>query len=201
MHERKEVVTQNSEAFIQLDRTFHELSEHAGKSDDVDLSQVFHVDTNLRWGDILKQPRTVILSEAGSGKTEEIKNATTALRREGKAAFFARLELLADDFDFAFEIGSASEFDAWLSSDEPGWILLDSVDEARLGSPKDFERAIRRTGVALKNAKDRAVIVLTGRTHAWRAKTDLDLCERHIGAPPQFRVPASERTAEVTLPL
>lgn len=189
-------MTQNTDAFIQLDRTFHELSEHAGQSDDVDLSQVFHVDSKLRWVDILKQPRTVILSEAGSGKTEEIKNATIALKREGKVAFFARLEFLAGDFDSAFEIGSASEFDAWLSSDEPGWILLDSVDEARLGSPKDFERAIRRIGAALKNARDRAIIVLTGRTHAWRAKTDLDLCERHIGAPPQFRVLTSEHTAE-----
>ena len=53
--------------FIELNRTFHELSEHAGKSDDVDLSQVFHIKSNLTWNDVLKIPRTVILSEAGSG--------------------------------------------------------------------------------------------------------------------------------------
>jgi hypothetical protein len=29
-------------------------------------------------------------------------------------------------------------------------------------------------------------IVITGRTHAWRPKTDFDLCERHIGFPSWF---------------
>jgi hypothetical protein len=29
--------------------------------------------------------------------------------------------------------------------------------------------------------------VLTGRTHAWRPKTDLELCEKHIGFPPHTK--------------
>jgi hypothetical protein len=178
--------------FIELNRTFHELSEHAGKSDDVDLSQVFHVKSNLTWGDVLKNPRTVILSEAGSGKTQEIRRVAERLREEGKAAFFLRLELIPEDFDIAFEVGTYEQFKAWLASGEKGWLLLDSIDEARLRSPLDFERAVRRLGKLIDAVKGLTHVVITGRTHAWRPKTDLDLCERHIGFPPQLRVAAPE---------
>ncbi len=182
----------SKDEFIELGRTFHELSEHAGKSDDVDLSQVFHVKNNLTWNDVLKIPRVVILSEAGSGKTQEIRNAAKRLRAEGKPGFFLRLELIPDDFDIAFEVGTHKEFETWLASGEMGWLLLDSVDEARLRSPLDFERAVRRLGKLIEAAKGRTHIVITGRMHAWRPKTDFDLCERHIGFPPQLTVSESE---------
>ncbi|AWL92998.2 hypothetical protein CIT37_12855 [Bradyrhizobium ottawaense] len=181
--------------FIELNRTFHELSQHAGKSDDVDLSQVFHVRSNLGWADVLQMPRAVILSEAGSGKTQEIRNVASRLRAEGKAAFFLRLELIPEDFDIAFEVGSIELFDNWVSSSETGWLLLDSVDEARLRSPLDFERSVRRLGKLIEKAKARSHIILTGRTHAWRPKTDVDLCERHIGFLPQACAIAGEETA------
>ena len=182
--------------FIELNRTFHELSEHAGKSDDVDLSQVFHVKSRMGWEDVLKNRRAVILSEAGSGKTQEIRHVASRLRAEGKAAFFLRLELIPDDYDVAFEIGTLEEFERWLSSNDEGWLLLDSVDEARLRSPKDFELAIRRLGKIIDAAKGRVSIVLTGRTHAWRPKTDLDLCERHLGFPPQPKTTLDEGTVD-----
>lgn len=151
--------------------------------------------SNLTWDDVLRTPRAVILSEAGSGKTQEIRHAAGRLRAEGKAAFFLRLELIPDDFDIAFEVGTPDDFEAWLDSDEPGWLLLDSVDEARLRSPLDFERAIRRLGKLIELARGRTNIILTGRTHAWRPKTDFDLCERHIGFPPQLRTASPEDIA------
>ena len=46
--------------------------------------------------------------------------------------------------------------------------ILDSVDEARLRDPKDFERAIRRIGKRIERALQRTHIVITGRTEAWR---------------------------------
>jgi len=147
--------------FIELNRTFHELSEHAGQSDDVDLSQVFRVGSQLTWVDVLKNPRTVVLSEAGSGKTQEIRHVAMRLRAAAKPAFFLRLELIPDDFDVAFEVGTMEEFENWLASDDAGWLLLDSVDEARLKSPQDFERAIRKLGRRINNAKSRVTIVLT----------------------------------------
>ena len=166
--------------FVELNRTFHELSKHARESDEFDLSEAFHVGGVLTWADLLKNYRTVILSEAGSGKTEEIRAAARKLRAEGKAAFFLRLEHVADNFDSAFEEGTLGEFNAWLASDGEGWLLLDSVDEARLRDPRDFDLAVRKLGSRVQSATQRVHIVLTGRAHAWRPKSDPELCERWL---------------------
>lgn len=166
--------------FVELNRTFHELSKYARESDEFDLSEAFHVGTALTWTDLLKNYRTVILSEAGSGKTEEIRATAIKLHSEGKAAFFLRLEHIANDFDVAFEVGSLDEFDAWLASDGEAWLLLDSVDEARLRDPRDFDLAVRKLGGRVKLATQRVHIILTGRAHAWRPKSDPELCERWL---------------------
>jgi len=129
-----------SDAFVQLGRTFHELVKSARESDAFSLNQAFLAGSRLEWDDLLKDYRTVILSEAGTGKTEEIRHTANHLRTDGKRAFFLRLEHLPDDFEGAFEVGTFEEFEDWLASTDEGWLLLDSVDEARLRHPGDFER-------------------------------------------------------------
>jgi len=186
--------------FVQLGRTFHELAKHARESDAFDLNQAFFTGSRLQWDDLLKGYRTVILSEAGSGKTEEIRQTANRLRAEGKKAFFLRLEHIAGDFEEAFEVGTFDEFEEWLASTDEGWLLLDSVDEARLRNPGDFERAVRKLGRRIQAASTRAHIILTGRTSAWRAKTDLELCERHLPiAPETTKVAAADPSAETSL--
>nr|WP_319382364.1 hypothetical protein [uncultured Roseibium sp.] len=166
--------------FIDLNRTFHELSDYASESDDVDLANVFHVGESLTWVDLIKEHRVVILSEAGSGKTEEIRNVASRLRVEGNPAFFLRLEHIPQDFEDAFEVGSYEEFQSWLEADEEGWLLLDSVDEARLRDPGDFQLAVRKLARKLSVAKNRTHIVITGRSSAWRPKSDLAFCSQHL---------------------
>jgi len=184
---------QKSNDFIQLDRTFHELAKHAREGNSFDLNQTFVTGRSLSWGDLLKGFRTVVLSEAGTGKTEEIRQTAKRLRTTGTRAFFLRLEHIPDDFKDAFEVGTFDEFEQWLSSTDEAWLLLDSVDEARLQNPGDFERAVRKLGRCIQVANARAHIVLTGRTSAWRAKTDLDLCQTHFPiAPETTRVSAAE---------
>jgi hypothetical protein len=137
--------------------------------------------TSLEWSDILQFSRVVILSEAGAGKTEEIRHTAQRLRHKGKAAFFLRIEHISSLFESAFEEGSYEEFENWLGSDDQeGWLLLDSIDEARLRSSLDFERAIRHLSCRLKPALQRVRLILTGRTAAWRPKSDLDLCIKHF---------------------
>lgn len=160
--------------FVDLKRTFHEIS--TGDNAEADFSQFFGNGKGIQWPDLVKEYRLIILSEAGSGKTEEIRHATRFLRQQGKQAFFLRLEHIPTDFEEAFEIGTYQEFEEWLASGDEGWLLLDSVDEARLQNPRDFERAIRRLSGRIRSAKDRSHIVITGRTTAWRPKTDLELC-------------------------
>jgi hypothetical protein len=175
----------STDGFVQLGRTFHELAKHARESDSLDLTRGFFAGPRLTWAEILKGYRTVILSEAGAGKTEEIREAAKHLKAAGRRAFFLRLEHIPEDFEDAFEVGTFDEFGQWLASTDEAWLLLDSVDEARLRNPGDFERAVRKLGRRIQAANARAHVVLTGRTSAWRAKTDLQLCEQHLPIAPE----------------
>jgi hypothetical protein len=169
-----------SHAFIELNRTFHELSNNCDESYDIDFGLALQGGKSLHWPDLIKERRLIILSEAGSGKTMEIRHIALTLREQGKAAFFLRLEYIPGDFEDAFEVGTFESFQDWVASSEEGWLLLDSVDEARLRNPGDFELAIRNVSRRIHAAKDRAHIIITGRTTAWRPKTDLDFCAKHL---------------------
>jgi hypothetical protein len=180
--------------FIQLNRTFHELSELSSENDDADISRALGIGGRLEWADLTKEYRLITLSEAGSGKTSEIQNIAHTLRDEGKPAFFLRLENISKHFEDAFEVGTSyTAFQEWLSSGKEGWLLLDSVDEARLRDPGDFELAIRILSRRISAAMDRAHIVITGRTTAWRPKTDLAHCTDCL---PYAVATASERDTQ-----
>lgn len=170
----------SSYEFIELHRTFHELSKYSSENDDADISRALGIGGRLSWPNLIKEYRLIILSEAGSGKTYEICNVAQTLRKQGKPAFFLRLEHIPRDFEDAFEVGTYEAFEEWLASGEEGWLLLDSVDEARLRNPGDFELAIRKLSRRISTAKDRTHIVITGRTTAWRPKTDLAHCTNHL---------------------
>jgi len=170
--------------FIPLNRTFHTLAQQVDR-DAYDAENLPLIGEQLTWPELLKRRRVVILSEAGAGKTAEIREQARNLRREGKVAFFIRLEHAADEFESAFEEGSIEEFRGWAAGMEEGWLLLDSIDEARLRSPKDFDTAIRKVARQLIPAMTRAHVIITGRPYAWRAKTDLALCEQHLPVPPE----------------
>lgn len=170
----------SSYKFIELHRTFHELSKHNIKNDDEDISRALGFGGRFSLPNLIKEYRLIILSEAGSGKTYEIRNVAHTLREKRKPAFFLRLEHIPSDFEDVFEIGTYEAFEEWLASGEEGWLLLDSVDEARLRNPGDFELAIRKLSRRISTAKDRTHIVITGRTTAWRPKSDLAYCTAHL---------------------
>src|SRR5690348_1304593 len=107
---------------VPLGRTFRELSGYASESDEADLSNAFYVSNGIQWTELLQDYRVVILSEAGSGKTEEFHTIAKRLRSETRAAFFLRLENIPDHFSTAFDVGSKDEFDEWLTSAEEGWL-------------------------------------------------------------------------------
>ncbi|PMX03064.1 hypothetical protein C1X59_05370 [Pseudomonas sp. FW215-R2] len=180
-------MTKHSDAFIDLDRTFSKIPLDADVSDDVDLSGRHSRQGELRWPDLITHHRVILLSEAGSGKTAEIRNVAYELRSQGKTSFFLRIENVTSDLEDAFEVGTFDEFESWLASDGEGWLLMDSVDEARLNDPKDFERAIRKLGRLTQNAVGQAHIIITGRSTAWRAKTDLAICEKAFAFRPVAR--------------
>lgn len=166
--------------YIQINRTFHELAVDRGDDDNTALGRRTLNSQPLQWQDLLAHHRVVILSEAGSGKTKEIRHVARTLRNEGKRAFFVRLEHVRSDIEDAFEEGTYEDFMAWVASREEGWLLLDSVDEARLRDPRDFELAVKKIGRLIAPVAQSAHVVLTGRSTAWRAKSDYRLCQQHL---------------------
>lgn len=192
------MATSGLDGFIPLNRTFHELKIEEGAGDDVDLTRLLGRHEALRWPDLLSEYRVILLSEAGSGKTMEVRNIARKLRQDGKTAFFVRIEHVTHGFEDAFEEGSFEEFNAWAGSGKEGWLLLDSVDEARLHDPKDFERAVKKLGRLVASVLQQAHIVITGRTTAWRPKTDLLLCRTVLPYRPAEEKPHEDASAVKT---
>lgn len=185
--------------FIDLDRTFRELGNV--EDDQSEYLALLGRSNHKKWSDLLAHRRVIILSEAGSGKTEEIRNAAKRLINEGKNAFFLRLEHLTDAIDeIAFEEGGQTDFEAWLASDNEAWLFLDSVDEARLRDPGDFEKAIKRIGRKVASARQRLHVVITGRASAWRPKTDRALCAKEIPFAPLSTPPDDGQSGADTAP-
>lgn len=144
------------------------------------------------WNDILANRCTVIVAEALNGKTTEMQQRTHALRKAGTPAFFCRLDFLAQvSFEKAIEIGTPQEFEKWKATDARGYFFLDSVDEAKLASPQDFERAILNFVDAIAPYKDRVGIFISTRPHAWQAYADRAMLESRLALGPASKEPVS----------
>lgn len=191
-----------SDSFIELNRTFHLSVATGAKSDDVDLTQPFGRPGQMTWNDLLASARVVILSGGGAGKTAEIRHRAKLLHAEGRPAFFLRIEHVRDDFAGAFDraAGNHEQFLEWVKSGDEGWVFLDSVDEARLKSPKEFEQAINYVGRELESVLQRAHIVVTGREAAWRARTDRELIRTHLPYESSTPAATSEPAEEARAP-
>jgi hypothetical protein len=164
--------------YIQLNRSFREIASDSSASDEADISLPYVRGEQLLWPDLLKEYRVIVLSEAGSGKTSEIRHAARLLLAQGKAAFFLRLESVANSLESSFEEGTYDQFNEWLASAEEGWLFLDSVDESRLRHPRDFECSVCALGTRINKGLERAHIVITGRANAWRPVSDLSHCAK-----------------------
>lgn len=82
---------------VALNRKFFPAAEDVAESDgDPSYADYFGLTKPIYWEQLWQKPRVVILAEAGAGKTYELENATKTLRRQGKPAFFIRLEHLKD---------------------------------------------------------------------------------------------------------
>ncbi|MGO7169771.1 NACHT domain-containing protein [Rhizobium leguminosarum] len=164
--------------FVELRRNFFSVPKDATNLADYEDMPRKAPSSTIHWDELEIGYRTIILAEAGSGKTAEIQQAAKRIRAVGKRSFFLRLEYLLEEFEDAFdggEKGSYDEFKQWLTSNDEAWLFLDSVDEARLSDPRDFEKAIRRLAKKIGAAGQRAHLFVTSRISEWRPKADLDL--------------------------
>ena len=177
---------------VPLVRRFSPVRRSPSDSDEHEIQAIFGYGNVATWEEIDKRYRSVVLAEAGAGKTFEMQARARYVESQAHLAFFIRIEDIVDNFEQAFEVGSVESFEQWLVSQRDAWFYLDSVDEARLDNPTTFEKAIRRFSKAIKNAQQRAHVCVSSRPYAWRPKSDRELIQRHLPLPK----PRTESTGE-----
>lgn len=160
--------------FIQLNRTFNVLSEDAQDALSIEIREEL-LGKETDWDEVLKQPRSVLLAEAGSGKTEEFRNRVKELNKKGEKSFFLYLEELANGH---FLPESELNFDEWLQSEDMCYFFLDAVDEAKLKDLRAFETALKVFAQRVRSAFLRVHIVISSRASEWKGKEDLRIVER-----------------------
>jgi hypothetical protein len=119
---------------IALDRRFSEW--RAGDISDPDLVLRFMRSADLlTWENLLARRRVVILAEAGSGKTEEMREQLRLATENGRFAFFATVEDVdRDGLDGALSAADRDRPVRWRASVEEAWFFIDSIDEATVSS-------------------------------------------------------------------
>ncbi|MEN3159448.1 hypothetical protein ABC502_13800 [Alkalimonas sp. NCh-2] len=162
---------------VPLERKFSQVSSEVESPSETDYASLFGTGKAITWKELESESRVVILADAGAGKTVEMDAQARKMSDQGKYAFFIRIEDIDRDFVQAFEVGDEEQFEQWLSSTEPAWFFLDSVDEALLIAPKSFEKAIRLFSRRIKSAVHRAHIYISSRPYAWRFSADRQLID------------------------
>jgi hypothetical protein len=174
--------------FIELSRWFVPVSKDREPSLDVGRVWGRKIGGWLSWSALRKHRRVVLLAEASSGKSAEFRNQADVLDADGCAAFYVRIEELADEgFAAALEPDAIKKFDDWRDGHGDGSFFLDSVDEARLNR-KSFETALKRFARELDRASERAHVFISCRVSDWKGREDRIIIERLI--------PAWERPAQ-----
>ena len=185
--------------FVDLQRRFHELTD--SELEDIESLLAWsgsEFGPDIGWSELLQYPRVILLAEAGSGKTEEMREQVNRLTGEGRFAFFLPLESL--DGDPIADILSAAEeeqFDRWKTDGrERAWFFLDAVDELKLTDGK-LDRALSRLSKAIDGRLDRVRIIISCRPSDWRSGSDLNTVQHRLPVPEVRRNSPVRRPEEV----
>jgi len=168
--------------FVDLDRHFAPI--HKDQDAVVDWGAHFgrRYGGWLSWSDLLTYRRVVLLAEALSGKTEELKHRADQLKCQRLPAFFVRIEDLGTrGFRAAIDPDDIAQFETWkAASSGDAWFFLDSVDEARLNGTvletalREFRRELDRTNL------NRAYVIISCRVSDWKGKADRNALQSEL---------------------
>jgi len=151
--------------YVALDRRFVAWREEGG-SPILRLRDPRLYADDIDWGELQKHQRVVILAEAGSGKTEELRAQARALASEGSFAFYTTVHNAAIE-GFAESLPDAER------GRLAAWFFIDSVDEAKLGRIQ-LSAALRKVSDSIASGLRRAHVILSGRITDWEFRADLD---------------------------
>ena len=161
--------------YIDLERRFRDLTKEELEASESVASLVEH--DVLRadgWAEVLCHPRVVLLAEAGSGKSEEMRQQVVRLRNEGRPAFY--LDLTSLDKSPPTDLMDPEEeasFRAWKSDEtSTAWFFLDAVDELKLTRGK-LEHALIRLSRETSGLLHRMHVVISSRPSDWRPVLDM----------------------------
>ena len=172
-------------SFIELDRDFVPLEINQPYRAEVLEGIRFHPWRGVKWPSLLEYDRVVIFAEAASGKSEEFRQRSRAIREAGNFAVYIPIERLEKNgLIGSLGITDREAFSAWQRDGAPGWFFLDSIDEARIHH-KDVENALNRFAADLSDAYDRARVVLSCRGSVWAGEKDLALINLALPIRPQ----------------
>jgi len=183
-------------AIISLDRRFWEWSKGDPVDPDV-LARLYRPTDLLSWDDVSARRRVVLLAEAGSGKTEEMREQARLRVAAAQHAFFATVEDVAEDgLDGALRAAERPRLAAWRTSDQDAWFFIDSIDEAKLGRVR-LDRAFRKIADGISRAERRAHVILSCRLLDWEFASDLERLKSELPIPPDPNLPPPPSGDEV----
>ena len=82
----------------------------------------------MSWETVSARRRVVILAEAGSGKTTEMREQVRIRTAAGQFAVYAAVEDIGrDGLDDALGAADRARLRSWRGSDESGWFFVDAV--------------------------------------------------------------------------
>jgi hypothetical protein len=183
-------------ATIALDRRFWEWSKGDPLDPDV-LARLYPPTDLLSWNDISARRRVVLLAEAGSGKTEEMRERARLRVAAGQYAFFATVEDVAEDgLDGALRSAERPRLAAWRTCDQDAWFFIDSIDEAKLGRVR-LDRAFRKIADGISGGERRAHVILSCRLLDWEFASDVERLKAELPIPPDPHLPPPPSADEV----
>lgn len=174
--------------FIDLDRRFLRWSEKENDAAEVYARLRHHSRHDLDWPKLLQHRRVVLLAEAGSGKTVELKEQARRVIDSGQFGFYSTVQDVArQGLERALGNAGRARWQQWRASDHPGWFFIDSIDEAKLDKIQ-LETALLKLKDGFEVAPRRAHLILSGRMTDWEFRADLNRVAEVLPVPPEASV-------------
>ncbi len=168
--------------FVDLDRRFRIVSREEAKTPSLLFDP--RLGGPLSWPDLKKRNRVVLLAEAGSGKSYELKSQWQAAVKSDEFACYATVQDLGrSGLEDALGADDLRRFETWKA--EAGsicWFFIDSVDEAK-DEGVGFETALRKFSKAITGFEDRARVVISGRFTDWDFIADRHSMDEWLSIP------------------
>jgi hypothetical protein len=173
---------------IALGRRFIEWRE--GDSTDPETLLRFRPSADLPGWDVVSvRRRVVLLAEAGSGKTEEMKEQARQRVAAGQFAFYSTVEDVGTDgLEGSLRSVDKARVASWRTSTDDAWFFVDSVDDAKRAGVR-VEKVLRRIADGIEGQERRAHIILSCRVTDWQFRRDLRLLTEVLPIPEDNRAP------------